>query len=135
MQEEEVEFNPRYETEVSRYNRFQNEEVEREESTFAELDVSQLSTTRSSGVNNSRRIDVLETEVGRVKTKVDSIDAELDLLIAAATPATAASTPKPGPHPRGCYRRRGSGQTQSMVRPILCQISLLSPNSPSHTCS
>ena len=95
MNEEEVEFNPRYEEEVSPYNRFVNESSTASAPTDPDATALQA---QSASVNQSRRLDELELDVGQVKTKVNSIDAKLDMLIAAATTPKTSSTPA---RPRG----------------------------------
>ena len=95
MEEEEVDFDPRYEDEVSRFNRFENTANETTADTSGHVSVDTTRTSIKS--NQSQRIDTLENEVGQVKTKVDNIDTKLDLLLAAANPAKYSSTPRRAP--------------------------------------
>ena len=71
------------------------------------IEVSQASTRTSDSQNQSHRIDVLESKMGQVDANVNSIDAKLDLLIAAAAPTPVCSTPrKPTPQPEDTRNER-----------------------------
>ena len=104
QEEEEVQFHPQYEEEISRYNRFQSsrEGDESHDESVAHQSVSSVAGTSAASADKSQRIDMLERDVGLVNSKVDNIDAKLDLLIAAANPSRHSSTPRrphPGPVP------------------------------------
>ena len=96
-----MEFHPRYEEGISRFNRFvtQRQHSDHEavsgDSSIAPLDSMASSMAATSASDNSQRIDNLEREMGVVRGKVDNMDSKLDILIAAATPAIPASTPRP----------------------------------------
>ena len=101
MQDEEVEFNPIYEDDISHFNRFQNHTSNDGASTPRSTGAADT-TARSSVASQSSRIDALEQDFTQVKTKVNSIDAKLDMLIAAANPIPVSSTPaRPRPQPAG----------------------------------
>ena len=91
-----MEFHPRYEGDLSRLNNSKNDTTSDE----SQHEVSSLALTVSQdtvGSNHSQRVEDLEREVAQMKCKVVSMDAKLDLLVAAALPGRVSSTPRKAP--------------------------------------
>ena len=95
-QDEEVDFHPRYERDGSQVNNTAINPSSQEASTEAGSGQGRLSSV------NTSRVEELEKDMGRVKSKVNSMDAKLDLLIAAVNPPARCCTPRrhrsPTPH-------------------------------------
>ena len=111
-QDDEVDFHPQYEEEVSRFNRSHDVSSNH---TSASANTAESAGSSAAILNSSSaRVEALENDMGQVKRKVDNIDAKLDLILAAANPATRTSTPR-----RPASKRDGQAQSLPPPRRLL----------------
>ena len=109
-----MEFHPRYEDDISRFNRFEDHasELNNDTTNGDSIDSADRSTAASNVSNTNKRVDDIEREVGIVKTKMENMDSKLDLLIAATAPTPRSSTPQ-----RSQPARERTGPSEARLPP------------------